>query len=322
MPIKKTQEQFEKEVLEKLGDEFVVIGKYINAYTKIKMKHYCLNGGVCEYEANPSNIITRNGECPNCRYIKSANKLKMSEEKCQSLLNEKFGHNHYLIIDGFIRAGLKSKVKHICGHIWETRISHVLNNESGCPVCSENVRIQKRIVPLEKVQNRLDKMYGDNEYIILKGYNGTNKTATVKHSCGFMWNPYINNLLKNEKVCPNCSPVSKGNEKIEKYLIDNHIQYKREYSFSDCKYKYALRFDFAIFNNNKLICLIEFDGLQHFKPVKSWGGLQALEENKKRDQIKNDYCIKNKINLLRIPYYEEININTLLDNFLNNKIPV
>lgn len=322
MPAKKTNEHFLQEVLEKLGSKFEVIGTYVNAKTNIKMKHYCLDGEICEYQATPTNIISRDGECPRCRYIKSSNSLKMTKEKCQNSLNDKFGINHYLIIEGFVRAGQKAKVKHICGHIWEARISHILNNESGCPVCSETNRIQKRIIPLEKVQNRLNEMYGDNEYLILEGYNGTNKTARVRHSCDFEWNPFINNLLKGEKVCPNCSPVSKGNEKIEKYLIGNNVKYKKEFSFSDCKYKYALRFDFAIFNKNGLICLIEFDGLQHFQPVKSWGGIKALEENKKRDQIKNDYCIKNNIPLLRIPYYEESNINKLLEGFIYNKIPV
>jgi len=31
-------------------------------------------------------------------------------------------------------------------------------------------------------------------------------------------------------------------------------------------------FDFAIFKNGKLVCLIEFDGEQHYRPIDFLGG--------------------------------------------------
>lgn len=50
---------------------------------------------------------------------------------------------------------------------------------------------------------------------------------------------------------------------INNLLIENNINYKKEYSFIDLKGIKGgpLRFDFAIFDdNNNLIELIEFDG--------------------------------------------------------------
>ena len=53
---------------------------------------------------------------------------------------------------------------------------------------------------------------------------------------------------------------------------------------------------------------IEFDGVQHFKIVEKWGGVDGLKERQEKDNIKNEYCKNNNIHLLRIKYNENINI--------------
>jgi hypothetical protein len=118
--------------------------------------------------------------------------------------------------------------------------------------------------------------------------------------------------------CPKCS-TSKGEKAVEYFLIENKIVYKQEFSFPDLKGKYeVLRFDFAIFGNDVLKCLIEFDGLQYFKYVK---GFHKSEEDfytiQKYDKLKNIYCKKNKINLIRIQFNEDINVKLAQ---LNGKI--
>ena len=72
--------------------------------------------------------------------------------------------------------------------------------------------------------------------------------------------------------------------------------------------------DFAVFENDKLQYLIEFDGRQHFTgPEATWSQSQTLEEIQYKDNLKNEYCKSNGIILKRIPYtclshlsYEEI----------------
>ena len=58
---------------------------------------------------------------------------------------------------------------------------------------------------------------------------------------------------------------------------------------------------------------IEFDGQQHFK-TNNYFKHEPLEKRQGRDKIKTDYCIKNKINLLRIKYNENIieKLNSIL----------
>lgn len=51
---------------------------------------------------------------------------------------------------------------------------------------------------------------------------------------------------------------------------------------------------------------IEYDGEQHFKPKKRFGGENGYNLTIYRDSIKNEFCKKNKIKLMRIKFNEKI----------------
>ena len=97
---------------------------------------------------------------------------------------------------------------------------------------------------------------------------------------------------------------SKGVHDITEFLNVNNIKYIREHFYEDCKNINYLRFDFFLPETNTLI---EYDGRQHFESVDIWGGEDALLKRKINDEIKNNYCIKNRIPLLRISYLEDVN---------------
>ena len=122
------------------------------------------------------------------------------------------------------------------------------------------------------------------------------------------------NLLKGHG-CPECVN-SKGETIISEYLKENNINYISEYTFDDCRNKRPLPFDFYLPDYN---LLIEYDGEQHFEPVDFFGGEEQFEYQKYNDNIKNTYCIKNNINLIRIPYWDFDNIEKILDEVLSNK---
>jgi hypothetical protein len=110
-----------------------------------------------------------------------------------------------------------------------------------------------------------------------------------------------------------CAVQSAGERYVLSILKELHVNFIEQYSFPNCKYKQSLRFDFAIFNHNQLLYLIEYDGKQHFEPIKWFGGLKGFESTKARDCIKNEFCQKHNIPLLRIPY-------TLFDEEIKQKI--
>ena len=61
--------------------------------------------------------------------------------------------------------------------------------------------------------------------------------------------------------------MSKGEDKITKLLNSARVTYDREITVPRLTGKKGapLRFDFGIYQNKKLILLIEFDGEQHFQ---------------------------------------------------------
>lgn len=107
---------------------------------------------------------------------------------------------------------------------------------------------------------------------------------------------------------------SKGEAKIRNILIDQNIPFEEEKTFQTClsKNNKKLRFDFYINNNY----IIEYDGRQHFffEEDNGWNTQQHFNETQENDKIKNQWCKKNNIQIIRIPYtyYDELCLEDLL----------
>lgn len=110
------------------------------------------------------------------------------------------------------------------------------------------------------------------------------------------------------KGCSKCNE-SKGEKGIRIFLESNNINYEYQKTFDDCIFINRLRFDYYLPDYN--LC-IEFDGKQHFEPNSFFGGIESFEQLKLKDKCKNDFCLIKNINLLRIPYYEEKNIENII----------
>lgn len=133
-------------------------------------------------------------------------------------------------------------------------------------------------------------------------------------SCGNIIEVRDNNLKTG--MTKSCGCVSSlGERKIINLLNKNNINYSTQYSFPDLKGDSTyLRFDFAIFKDNILYELIEFDGRQHYKgPDGKWTESYSLEKLQKYDKLKDEYCKQHNIKLVRVPYWdiEKIDLNVL-----------
>lgn len=102
---------------------------------------------------------------------------------------------------------------------------------------------------------------------------------------------------------------SKGNQKIQQILEDNHIPFIKEYQIRINNINYY--YDFALYQNNKIILLIEYDGVLHFEQNehRGWNNPQTWEKTKKNDNIKNQFAKDNNIPLLRVPYFDFDNLD-------------
>ena len=94
--------------------------------------------------------------------------------------------------------------------------------------------------------------------------------------------------------------ISYGEKKVFDFLKLSNINFIYNKSVLDCRHNSKLRFDFYLPYDN--LC-IEYDGIQHYKPIDFFGGDDEFQKTKMRDEIKNIFCKVNGIKLIRIPYY-------------------
>lgn len=155
--------------------------------------------------------------------------------------------------------------------------------------------------------------------LLSKTYNGVLEKLTVECYCG---NPFkvpfhkFKNIFQRQ--CSNHN-VSIQEEKIIKLLDELLVIYERQYKFDDCLGVNGkhLRFDFAIFKNDSLLLLLEYDGEQHFHAYDYWGGEEGLTYRQESDRIKDEYCKSLDIKLIRIPYWEKKNIEEIILRTVN-----
>ena len=87
-----------------------------------------------------------------------------------------------------------------------------------------------------------------------------------------------------------------------------------QHTFNDCKYIGLLKFDLYDENDN---IAYEYNGEQHYFPVdfagkgKEWAE-QQFKINQTRDDIKINYCKKNNIPLIIVPYWERDNMKDFI----------
>ena len=117
-----------------------------------------------------------------------------------------------------------------------------------------------------------------------------------KCDCGNYTIVAANNLKNGHTQSCGCISGSIGEENIAKLLRDNNIEFEREKVFKDLPQR---RFDFYIPSLNRII---EFDGKQHYQTCSWDASLEDFEKARGRDKEKNEYCFKNKIDIVRIPY--------------------
>lgn len=193
-------------------------------------------------------------------------------------------------------------------NIVQIRESHLVNGV-GCMECAGKKRGEQQRKSHEEY---VAEMSIKNPFMEIVGIyvNQDTKIKYVCKVCGHQGESLPNNLLRGGG-CPECN-MSNGEKRVLKYLNDNSIIFDEQYTFKDCRNILPLPFDFYLPDYN---ACIEYDGEQHFHPVKFFGGEEAFNQLKRNDSIKNQYCKDHNINLCRIKYNQDV--EQRLDEFLS-----
>lgn len=136
--------------------------------------------------------------------------------------------------------------------------------------------------------------------------SGTLRTAWKCHcDCGNDIIVKTINLKSGDTTSCGCS-ASKGEEKISEILRQNNINFSSQYVFKDLLSENGgyLKFDFAIFEDNRLSYLIEYNGIQHYEAIDYFNGNEGFLKQKSNDMKKIEYCKEKRIPLIIIPYWD------------------
>ena len=172
---------------------------------------------------------------------------------------------------------------------------HHLNGVIGCYGCRE-ITNEVYINKANMVHNNL------YDYSKINYINNSTKIiiGCKKYGHGDFKQTPQNHL--SGRGCPRCQNSS-GEMTINKILTDNNINFETQKKFDDCIKEKKLSFDFYL--PDYQMC-IEYDGKQHYEPVKWFGGKKTMDGIIERDKIKTNFCLKNDIKLIRIKHDENI----------------
>ena len=257
---------------------------YINSKTKISV--ICSKHGIFNQVA----AMHLHGQgCPKCD-----GKNKTTED----IINEfkKIHGNKYNY--QFVKyKGVYDNVKISClnhGFFEQTPNSHL--DGHGCPKCGKSEILTTKIF-IEKSEIVHNYKF---DYSLVEYKNNKSKIKIICPIHGVF--EQIPKVHMEGFGCKNCNE-SKGEKIINILLKKINIKAIRQFSFKDCRNKLPLPYDFYLPESNTCI---EFQGIQHYEPIKIFGGEPAFIECKLRDDIKQNYCNKNNINLIKIKYNDDI----------------
>ena len=264
---------------------------------------------------------------------------KLSEEEIEKIIFERYSdkdektktfirkalrvHGDCYDYSNVIYVKAKSEVEIICrveGHkpFLQTPDKHLSGH--GCSICGVKKRAEIHTLTTKEFIEKANKVQGIGvyDYSKVEYINAKTKITIICPKHG----EFLQTLAKHLQSdgCPKCNK-NKGEEVVRKFLILHNIEFEEQKTFKNCKYKQPLKFDFYLPKYN--LC-IESDGSPHYRKV-NWNGKMTDEEmkenlklNQHRDNIKNDYCKKNGIVLLRFNAFEIL--KKLTEYFQNHAI--
>jgi len=301
-------EEFIENAIQIHGDKYdYSLVDYFNQKKPVRI--ICPEHG--EFLQTPTAHINQKSECPFC----AGNLKKTTEDFINDALKIHGNKYDYSLVN---YDGKLKPVEIVCtihGKFNQTPATHL--NGGGCPECGVIKRTLGNTHNEEIFISNAKKIHSDQyDYSKVKYTNSKTPVEIIckKHG-SFFQKP--NHHLTGQG-CPVCQE-STGERLISRILETHEVKYERQKRFIDCKSNnrkkrcVSLPFDFYIPSYKTCV---EFDGIQHFQPIQSFGGEDTFKSQKKRDKIKNQYCEKNNIKLIRIPYTmspEEIEIYLLME---------
>ena len=297
MSKRKTTKEFILECVNKHGSKYDYSKvDYIDANTKVCI--ICPIHG--EFWQKPIMHIRGNG-CPKCNPKKKINREEILE-RFRKVHKDKYDYSKVDYKNVF------TKVCIICpihGEFWQTPHSHLKG--SGCPKCANEFKSSKMFLNKKEIIDRFKGIHGDKYDYSKFDYRGIlEKSCIICPKHGEFWQTPHSHLKGSG--CPKCKNSLLEN-KVRLFLDRNDIHYIYQYFpkfLNDGSGHQSLDFYLPEYN-----IAIECQGMQHYKPVKLFGGEEQFIKQIALDKNKRELCEKNGIKILYYSTYQYRDSKTL-----------
>lgn len=297
----KTLEEVLNKCKEVHGDKYdysLVTSPILSIKQKIKCNR-C--GSIFEIDLN-SHIHNKRG-CKYCSHRSYSYTTEEYKQKARQAHGDKYDYS---------KVEYKNKNTEICiicpihGEFWIKPDKHI-NAKHGCPKCAKNYKMNTN-----SFKEKAIKIHGnDYDYSKVEYFGNEKKVCIICKEHGEFWQTPHGHL--SGQGCPMCHEEKNINEiKLFNFLKDNI----NEEIISQYKEDWLSGQTLDIYIPSKKIG-IEYQGIQHFKPVKYFGGIKKYEYTQQKDKEKFEKCKANDVKLFYFSVEKELP-NEYLDTIYSN----
>ena len=307
---RRTTEEFIKEAIKIHGKKYdYSLVEYKGSHKTVKI--ICPVHGI--FSQRPCSHLAQRG-CTKCWLEYWANSLKIDTgifiERAVKKHGNKYDYSLVEYIDN------KVPVKIFCpthGQFEQIPNSHLRG--SGCYDCGYEKLARKFSSTSEEFIKRCKKVHNDRyTYDLVEYKNGRGIVKIICPTHG-EFSQVADKHLQGQG-CPTCN-FSYGQRQVGIVLEKLGIVFESEKKFCNCQDIKLLPFDFY-FSINDIHFLIEFDGRQHYESIAFFGGVDGYKLTQHHDAIKTQFALDNGFILIRIPYTEFNNIETIIKQVISS----
>jgi len=194
---------------------------------------------------------------------------KIAKARRGKCLSKRYHNNH-------------TKMQWMCKHrhVWRASFHSIKDMGSWCSICSGNMPLSIAVCRTIAREN--------NGRCLSKNY--ANARSKIKWQCdrGHIWENSLYHVKMRGQWCPVCkSSCNQRNlfEIIKDIFKNEDVKYNfRNFSWLKTRTGHRQEIDIYV---PRLKLAIEYDGKQHFMPIKIFGGIKTFNKIKRLDKLKN-----------------------------------
>lgn len=227
MPKRKTLDEVKREIFEIVGNEYTLIGEYLNNHTPISIRH-----NVCGHYWNPTikNFIKNNVRCPKC-----GKTPKHTYAEVKHFIEVESNTNSKLLSTSYVNSSELLSIECSFGHKYTKRFND-FKRGSHCPNCSNELKSINQRFDFEYVKNYID-FFG---YTLKSNVYKNNKSyLLILCDKGHYFRMTFGCFKNSQQRCPQChleQIKANATSALFLYLRAYMTDWKEE-SMKKCDYK-------------------------------------------------------------------------------------